>query len=108
MVLEPLGLPMDDDKTFLGLDQSSGREILGRFQLGDLNEAIRIVSTKFATEVIVFTSTPLAYLNLIIFLHVDNSGLSLQCLPEFLRRPSRGDGCSSESIPAVPARTRVI
>ena len=63
MMLEPLGLPMGDDKTFLGLDQSSSREILGRFQLGDLNEAIRIVSTKFATEVVIFTSTSLACLN---------------------------------------------
>jgi len=40
---------MGDDKSFLGVDQSSGH---GRFHLGNLNEAIRIVSTKFATEVV--------------------------------------------------------
>ena len=49
MVLEPLGFFMGDDKSFLGVDQSSGH---GRFHLGNLNEAIRIVSTKFATEVV--------------------------------------------------------
>jgi hypothetical protein len=98
MVLEPLGFSRESDES-----ESPRASRAERLQLANVDEAIRIVSTKFSTEVVFHL---LWFLQLLLLSYI--LGVSVQYLPNLLCRPPRGYGRPSQSCPSLSSRARHI